>query len=119
MFARNDTQLKVTNCSVQPAEPLWKRVPVRDERGHLLSDFMMIIPGLSRRSQAEINQRLEALERVLNLYNSAIVLADLNFRLNLLWISVRPVPGICLELPSAIKQVVPEALLVSQKWFNG
>jgi hypothetical protein len=39
----------------------------------------------------------------------------MNLKLNALWVTVRPIPGICLELPAAIKMQVPEALLVGQK----
>ncbi len=41
--------------------------------------------------------------------------AEINLPLNLLWVSVKPVPGIILELATTIKLAVPEALLVAQK----
>jgi hypothetical protein len=34
---------------------------------------------------------------------------------HLLWVSVKPIPGICLELPAAIQARVPEALLVADR----
>jgi hypothetical protein len=43
------------------------------------------------------------------------VFADMNLRLNVLWVTVRPIPGICLELPAALKTRVPEAMLVAQR----
>jgi len=100
---------------LQPAEPLWKRVPVRDADGTRLTDFMMIIPRLRQRSPAEIAAVTGRIERALKAYARAVVFADLNLALNLLWVSVRPVPGITLELPAVIKLYVPEALLVSQR----
>jgi hypothetical protein len=98
--------------SLAPAEPLWQRVPTRDEAGRPLSDFMMLIPRLSQRPQNQLTMTLHAIERVLVAYEHAVMFADLNLKLNLLWVSVRPTPGICLELSAAIKLHVPEALLV-------
>ncbi len=102
-----------------PAEPLWKRVPVRDADGTTLSDFMMIIPRLRQRRREEIVAITDRIEAVLRRYGKAVVFADLNLSLNLLWVSVRPVPGICLELPAAIKVRVPEALLVAERLRGG
>lgn len=101
--------------SILPGEPLWKRVPTRDEDGTVLSDFMMIIPKLKTKPREEIEKTFSAIENVLKCYQNSVVFADLNLSLNVLWVSVRPVPGICLELPTAIKLQVPEALLVSHK----
>jgi hypothetical protein len=100
---------------MHPAEPLWKRAPSRDERGRPLSDFMMIIPKLSRRPTQYIRDTLREIEGVLARYGDAVVFADVNLRLNTLWVTVRPIPGICLELPAALKHRVPEALLVAHK----
>ncbi len=105
--------------ALQPAEPLWKRVPVRDADGTSLTDFMMIIPRLRQRSREEIAAVTDRIEAVLRRYGKAVVFADLNLSLNLLWVSVRPVPGICLELPAAIKVRVPEALLVAERLRRG
>lgn len=115
------TMVRVEKCTLQtsgtellPAEPLWKRAPTRDERGNMLSDFMMLIPRLSKRSQEQQRSTLDRLQQVLEEYRHVVVFADLNLRLNLLWVSVRPQPGICLELPTAILACVPEARLVAQ-----
>lgn len=106
-------------CGLQagprPAEPLWQRVPTRDEAGRALSDFMMIIPRLRDKPHAALTLTVARIEQVLLAYRESVVFADLNLALNVLWVSVRPVPGICLELPTAIKLRVPEALLVSHK----
>ncbi len=101
--------------SLSPAEPLWKRAPIRDSHGRLLSDFMMLIPKLSKQPESIQKQKIAALELVFHHYGKAIVFADLNLKLNVLWVTVRPIPGICLELPAAIKHYVPEALLVAQQ----
>ena len=42
-----------------------------------------------------------------------VVFADLNLKLNLLWVSLRPRPGAISELVAAIRLRVPEALLVA------
>jgi hypothetical protein len=97
-----------------PAEPLWQRAPTHDSEGNLLSDFMMLIPKLRQRPHDQINQTLRRLQAALDLYKNTVVFVDLNLRLNVLWVSVKPVPGICLDLPTTIKSYVPEALLVAQ-----
>ncbi len=98
-----------------PAEPLWQRVPTRGDDGHPLSDFMIIIPGLREWPKERRQQAVGKLQGVFEHYRHAVVFADLNLRLNLLWVSVRPIPGICIELPAAIKFQVPEAKLVANK----
>ncbi|HEC20738.1 MAG TPA: hypothetical protein ENI97_15600 [Gammaproteobacteria bacterium] len=108
-------ELTLSICSsLAPAEPLWQRAPTVDETGQRLSDFMMLIPKLGKRPQQQIKQILEQLQRVIDDYHKAVVFVDLNLKLNVLWVSVKPVPGICLELPAAIKARIPEALLIGQ-----
>ena len=108
-------ELKLVTCTnLSHVEPLWRRAPTRDESGQRLSDFMMLIPKLGRRPQHYIKQTLNQLQAVMNDYQQAIVFVDLNLKLNVLWVSVRPIPGICLELPTAIKSRVPEAMLIGQ-----
>ncbi|MEJ2060890.1 MAG: hypothetical protein P8Y64_10460 [Gammaproteobacteria bacterium] len=103
------------SAGLHPGEPLYKRAPTRDEHGRPLSDFMMIIPKLCKRPQDYIQQTLREIEAVLRYYQNVVVFADMNLKLNTLWVTVRPVPGICLELAAAVKVRVPEALLVAQK----
>jgi hypothetical protein len=100
---------------LEPDEPLWKRVPSRDSEGRPLADFMMIVPGLRDKPEAGLRTTVGELEKVLTFYGRFVVFADLNLRLNLLWVSVKPIPGITLEVAAAIKQRVPEALLVANK----
>ena len=109
-----DTCLRHTS-GVTPAEPLWKRVPTRDENGVLLADFLMLIPRLGKQGQAHIARTVERLEYVLHRYHEHIVFADLNLRLNTLWISLRPRHGLCLEIAACIKLHVPEAVLVAER----
>jgi len=100
---------------LQPDEPLWKRVPTRDAEGRPLADFMMLIPRLRQKPEEGVRATVAELETVLTFYRRFVVFADLNLRLNLLWVSVKPIPGITLEVAAAIKQRVPEALLVANK----
>ncbi len=76
---------------------------------------MLLIPALGSRPEPAIRQTVREIERVLAAYRNVVVFADLNVRLNLLWVSVKPVPGICLELAAAVKMRVPEALLVANR----
>jgi len=103
------------SAPLEPAEPLWKRVPTRGDDGRPLSDFMMLIPKLRHWHPQRRQQALGRLQGVFEHYRHAVVFADLNLRLNLLWVSVRPIPGICIELPTAIKLQVPEAMLVANR----
>ncbi|OOG20616.1 hypothetical protein B1C78_17135 [Thioalkalivibrio denitrificans] len=96
-------------------EPLWQRAPTRDEQGRPLPDFMMLIPRLGTRPARQVRTTLQAIAEVLHQYRDAVVFADMNLRINVLWVTVRPVPGICLELPAALKVRVPEAMLVAHR----
>ena len=107
-------ELKVA-AEMLPAEPLWKRAPTRDDSGRPLSDFMMIVPKLSSKSPGYIQHTLKEIASVLEHYHNVVIFADMNLRLNTLWVTVKPVPGICLELAAAVKVRVPEALLVAHK----
>jgi len=101
--------------ALEPGAPLWSRLPSRDEDGRRLADFMMLIPGLKRRTELEIRHRTLAIQQVLQGYGDAVAFAEVNLRLNTLWVSVQARPGLCLEIPLAIQGVVPEALLIGQR----
>ena len=95
-----------------PGLPLWQLVPTRDSAGRRLTDFMMLIPRLRSRSLAEIERTSREIQAVLALHQD-VVFADLNLKLNLLWVSLRPRQGAISELVAAIRLRVPEALLVA------
>lgn len=95
-----------------PAGPLWKVAPTRDEDGKSFVDFMMIIPKLKKKPQKYIDKTLNDIQMVLSQYSHVVVFANMNMKINCLWISHKPQPGICQELASAIRQYVPEATLV-------
>ena len=97
-----------------PSCPLYERVPTHDESGHLLSDFMMLIPGLRERPGPECREVMGRVDGVLKGFPE-VVFADMNLRLNLLWVSVRARPGVILDIACCLKFHVPEALLVGPK----
>ena len=96
-----------------PAEPLRKRAPTFDEQGKALSDFMMLFPGLVKKPQHHIQATVEHIQAVFAKFDQAVVFAELNLKLNLLWISVKPIPGIRFQIAEALRAVIPEARLVS------
>ena len=95
-----------------PGEPLWQRAPTHDANGCLLTDFMMLIPRLRTQPPQEIERTSRDLHAVLSLHRD-VVFADLNLKLNLLWVSLRPSPGAISELVAAIRLRVPQAVLVA------
>lgn len=99
-----------------PAEPLWKRAPTRDASGKPLHDFMMLIPGLRDREEALLREAVSRIESILKRYEDYVVLADLNLKLNVLWVTVKPQLGLCMEIASLIHHIVPEAKLVAQRY---
>ena len=103
-----------STLEMAPSEPLYKRLPCEDEDGKPLSDFMMIIPKLRNRPQHLIQETIGKIEQVLDRYSNVVVFADLNLKLNLLCVIVRPTPGLCWNLPAEINNEIPEALLMAQ-----
>lgn len=79
----------------------------------MLGDFMMLLPGLRDRPQGQFAEVLARIESVINEFRE-VVFVDLNVPLNLLWVSVRAKPGIILDISTALKFRVPEALLIGQ-----
>jgi hypothetical protein len=93
--------------------PLRYRAPLHDEEGRPLSDFMVIVPGLKHKPQSLISQTVSDLHLALAQFSHAVVFAEFNLKLNLLWVSIRPIPRIRFEIVGAIQEYVPEAKLVS------
>lgn len=98
----------------EPGVPLWQLAPTRDAAGRRVTDFMMLIPRLRERSAVEIQRASVDIQAVLALHQD-VVFADLNLKLNLLWVSLRPRPGAIAELAAAIRLRVPEALLIANR----
>jgi hypothetical protein len=74
---------------------------------------MVLIPGLKQKSQSRISRTINEIHLALMHFDHAIVFAEFNIRLNLLWVSIRPIHGIRFEIVGAIQERVPEARLVS------
>lgn len=97
---------------IVPGEPLYKLAPTRDENGKSFVDFMLIIPKLKKKPQKYIDRTLQDIQMVLSRYSNEVVFANMDLKINCLWISHKPRPGLCKELTSAIRKHVPEAMLV-------
>lgn len=95
-----------------PSQPLWKLAPTRDTDGTSLVDFMMVIPKLKKKPQKYIERTLKEIHLVLIQYSHVVVFADINLKINCLWISHKFQPSIRQELVAAIRRRVPEAMLV-------
>lgn len=95
-----------------PGLPLRQVAPTRDSSGRRLADFMMLIPRLRNRPPVGIERAARDIQAVLALHRD-VVFADLNLKLNLLWVSLRPRTGAIGELVAAIRLRVPEAVLVA------
>ena len=100
---------------LQPGEPLWKRVPLTDDEGHLLTDCMLLIPRLRSRPAAEQRVVTDRIQRALATLGDKVVFADLNLALNVLWVSMKAESGIVVDVTSAVQAQVPEALLVANQ----
>lgn len=94
-------------------QPLAKRAPAVDENGKALSDFMMLIPGLRDKPGHLVQTTLRDIHAVLACFQDTVVFAELNLKLNLLWISMRPVTGMRNEIACAVQNRVPEAKLIT------
>jgi len=94
-------------------EPLRLRVPTHDENGRPLSDFMVLIPGLRNKPRHLVDATIYDVHLILTRFRHAVVFAEFNVRLNLLWVSIKPIQGIRFDITGAIQEQIPEARLVS------
>lgn len=101
------------SLALHPAEPLHQRAPARDESGRPYGDFMMIIPGLRSKPARIIESTVRELNLVLIQFSELVVFADLNLKLNVLWVTVKPGRNAGLTVAAAIHARVPEAKLVA------
>jgi len=106
---RNDLKLSV---DLSPAEPLWKLAPTRDREGGPVSDILMIIPKLKSRPDHYIKDTLASIEFALKQYSDEVLFANIDMKLNTLWVSFKAVPGVYVNILSTLKINVPEAVLV-------
>lgn len=114
ILAAADSSPPQQSLNLHPAEPLWKRAPTRDASGQVYNDFMMLIPGLRHFESARLQSIIDNIEQALKNYEKEVVLADLNMKLNVLWVTIMPHPGLSTEISALIHHLVPEAKLVAQ-----
>ncbi|WP_321529156.1 hypothetical protein [Sedimenticola selenatireducens] len=110
-----DSRKIMPDAQLHPGDPLWRRVPTADRGGQNLVDFMLLIPGLKRWAPHRREQLYGELRELFSQHSDRVVFADLNMKLNLLWISHRQGKGISLTLFEAIRERVPEAVLVASQ----
>lgn len=106
-----NTEIKLS-VDLNPAEPLWKLAPTRDQEGGPVSDILMIIPKLKTKPEYYIRETLANVEFALKKYSNEILFANIDLKLNTLWVSFKAVPGVYVDIISTIKLNVPEAVLV-------
>lgn len=92
--------------------PLYERAPAYDENGKPYSDFMMLIPKLNKCSMLELKAKMAGLQAVL-VNHPEVVFADLNLKINVLWVSFKPKIGLIEKICVEMQTKVPEAKLVS------
>ena len=105
------TELKLS-VDLTPAEPLWKLAPTRDENGGPVSDVLIIIPKLKTQSEQYIKDTLANIEFALKQFSNEILFANVDMKLNTLWVSFKAVPGVYVDIVSTLRANVPEAVLM-------
>ncbi len=105
------TGLKLS-LNLAPAKPLWMLAPTHDENGGPVSDLLMIIPKLKNRPEPYIKNTLANIEFALKQFDEDILFANLDMKLNTLWVSFKAIPGIYSNIVSTLKTSIPEAVLV-------
>lgn len=95
-----------------PANELWRIVPKRDDKGRYCADFMMLLPGLKKANATRKVQVYGLLQSALDDFGEQILFAEVNLKLNSVWVSVVAKPGLCSEVASVIHEKIPDALLV-------
>lgn len=109
---------RLPSCSVLSVNsPLWQRAPARDAQGTPYIDFMMLIPGLNRECESTIEGYLVKINNCLKPFEQVVVYVDLNIKLNLLWISLKPEQGISSQIVVSIQAEIPHAKLIASD-FN-
>ncbi|MBL7002452.1 MAG: hypothetical protein ISR69_00320 [Gammaproteobacteria bacterium] len=93
--------------------PLWMRAPSRDEKGRLYSDFMMIVPELKGLSEVDKDIQSVVIKEIIEQFLHVVVYADINTKLNILWVSHQSIPGVSKPIVEAVMQKFPNARIVN------
>ena len=107
-----DTPALPVARALQEAEPLWRLAPTRQADGRPVADFMMLVPGLGQRAPIERDRVSGLIREACSCYGEQVVFADVNYRINVLWVSTVASPGLAGRVAEEIRRRVPEALLV-------
>ncbi len=107
-----DTSELKLSIGISPAEPLYKLAPTRDKDGGPVSDLLMIIPKLKTKPEQYIKDTLANIEFALKQFNDEVLFANVDMKLNTLWVSFKAVPGVYGDIVDTLKNSVPEAVLV-------
>ena len=107
----NDKAISLS-LGVEPAEPLWKIAPTRDKNGNRASDLLMIIPKLKTKPSHHIQRTLAEIDLALKQFRHLVLFANVDMKLNTLWVSFEAKPGLFAEITAALKLRVPEAVVV-------
>jgi len=104
------------SLGINPAEPLWKIAPTRDEDGNRTSDLLMIIPKLKTRPKHHVQQTFSDIETALNQFKHLVLFVNVDMKLNTLWVSFKSEPGLFAKICTALKLHVPEAVVVGDMY---
>lgn len=97
------------------ATPLWKRAPTHTPTGEFAADFMILLKQLNKSVLVEQQHVINIVHSILDQYSKYILLADLNLKTNLLWVSHLPRPQLGTEIAAAICYCCPSARLIAHK----
>mgnify|MGYP003573506798 FL=1 len=111
VLAMDNKELKLS-VDIEPAQPLWKLAPTSDEEGGPVSDLLMIIPKLKTKPEQYIKDTLANIESALKQFSNEVLFANVDMKLNTLWVSFKAVPGVYGDIVCTLKTNVPEAVLV-------
>ena len=79
---------------------------------------MVRIPDLGTGRMEPLPHCLAALTQVLTNHRDVVVFAELNSRLGLLWVTVKPVPGCIRRMYADLREVLPTARIIGP-WGMG
>ncbi len=72
----------------------------------------MIIPKLKTKPEQYIKDTLANIEFALKQFSDEILFANLDMKLNTLWVSFKAVPGVYTDIVASLKMNIPEAVIV-------
>jgi hypothetical protein len=76
---------------------------------------MMLIPRLKYYPEVQIIDMQNKLDEALKEFGEKIVFADINLKLNVIWVTVLPEAGLCREVALAIRTRIPDAVMVGNQ----